>query len=868
MSRTEPVHRTVVVVDVEGYGDPRRTSPNRVAVRDRMYQALGEGFAAAGVPWDDCDTDDSGDGVLVLVPATISKAPLVERMPATVAASLREHNETHPVEERVRMRMAIHAGEITRDVNGSTGDCLIHAARLCDAPALKTALAQSPGTLALILSSWMYDEIARHCTQVDPATFRPARVVVKETDTSAWIALPDHPYPPNQAPRGVTASGPRQLPAAPTGFVGRAAESTVLDKQATGGGTMVISTLAGAGGIGKTCLAVHWAHQNLHRYPDGQLFVDLQGFSPTGTPLEPPAVLRGFLEALGEAPDRIPTDPQNLARHYRSRIADKQMLILLDNAATVDQVWDLLPGTPTCTVLVTSRHRLAGLTALHGARPLGLDVLPTNDARALMAHALGPDRLAAEPRAVAELLDICAGLPLAVRIVTARAAQCPDFPLAALAEDLRDATARLDGLAAGDQRTNLLAVLSWSIRHLPAEAQTVFALLGAAPGPDIALCAASALTGLPPRRTRALLQELEDVSLVRQPTPGRYRMHDLIRIYARKQDLAPDVRAAALGRVLDFYVSTAHAADRILDPNRPPITLDVPAFDGPSAPLPDVAAALAWFDTEHPALLAAQQIATTHDWHRSRWQLAWALDTFHARRGNRGDRLPMWRAALDAADHLPEAAARIHAHRRYGGVCVDVGQWDEGIRHLNQALALAEEHGETEQQAHTHRGLTVLWASRGEHGPALQHALRARILFHLLQQTTEEASMLNAMGWCATELGDHAKANQHCQAALALLRDHPDAEVEAATLDSLGYIAHRSGHHRDAVAYYLRSLALFRELGNNSEAAGTLDNLGRTHVDLGERDQARAAWEEALQLHRAQGHDGAADRLQQQLGEL
>ena len=269
----------------------------------------------------------------------------------------------------------------------------------------------------------------------------------------------------NVAPAPRAAVVPRQLPTATGHLVGRASEVSTLTEQmqsVAGGGAVVITAVGGIGGIGKTALALHWAHQNLGRFPDGQLFVDLQGFSPTGVPLQPAEAMRGFLDAVGVDPAR-PADLHAQTGLYRSVVADKRMLIVLDNAASVEQVRPLLPGSPTCTVLVTSRRQLAGLTTGYGAGQLNIDVLPDAQARELLAHRLGRHRIATEPEAVADLLGICAGLPLAVGIVAARAHQHPDFRLAVLADELRDSSARLDALDAGDLRANLRAVLSWSL---------------------------------------------------------------------------------------------------------------------------------------------------------------------------------------------------------------------------------------------------------------------------------------------------------------------------------------------------------------------------------------------------------------------
>jgi hypothetical protein len=379
---------------------------------------------------------------------------------------------------------------------------------------------------------------------------------------------------------------PRQLPAAPRVFAGRTDELTVLDRSLdadgspTAAATVVVSALGGAGGIGKTWLALAWAHRNLERFPDGQLFVDLHGFSPVGKPVEPAVAVRGFLEALGVDPNRIPTDLDARAALYRSLVADKRMLVVLDNAATVEQVVPLLPGSSSCTVLVTGRHRLASLIDRHGARHLPLDVLSPEEARGLLAARLGADRVAAEPEAVDELIGLCGGHPLALVITARTAGTRADVALAEAAAELREL-----GLEALDHDTDpaasLPTVLSWSLRRLTDTQRTVFALLGIAPGPDTTPPATAALTGLPDRLARRTLSGLENASLLERRPGGRYAMHDLVRRYAAHtaHTTLPDhVREGALTRVMDFHLHTAHTADRLLDPH------DAPLSPGPAAP--------------------------------------------------------------------------------------------------------------------------------------------------------------------------------------------------------------------------------------------------------------------------------------------
>ncbi|HWO63146.1 MAG TPA: BTAD domain-containing putative transcriptional regulator, partial [Umezawaea sp.] len=468
---------------------------------------------------------------------------------------------------------------------------------------------------------------------------------------------------------------PRQLPAPPPLFTGRNEELALLDQallpdHGRTGRVMAVSAIGGAGGVGKTWLALHWAHRNADSYPDGQLYVNLRGFDPGATPLDPAAALRGFLDALGVAPTAIPDQLDDRVGIFRSVVAGKRILVLLDNATDTSQVLPLLPGSPTCAVLITSRHRLTGLTTGHGAVHIEMDVLSDPEARDLFVRHVGPALVAAQPAATAELLTACAGLPLAIGIVAARATARPEFPLAlaALAGELRDRAARLDALDGGDGPTNLRAVLAWSYDALSPEASDMVGLLALAPGSSVDLAAAASLTSLPTTRARAVLRELEQAHLVQQYTHGRYRMHDLVRLSAvehARGRLPQADRLASLHRLAGFYLHTAYAADRRLHPDRPPVELVPLAERVRPRAIADDAQAWDWFDAEHANLLAAHPVIAWH-WPDMGWQLAWTLDNFHARRSRSHDAVTVWNTGLTAAERTGRNDARLIAHRLLG----------------------------------------------------------------------------------------------------------------------------------------------------------------------------------------------------------
>ncbi|GLY51255.1 BTAD domain-containing putative transcriptional regulator [Lentzea sp. NBRC 102530] len=637
-------------------------------------------------------------------------------------------------------------------------------------------------------------------------------------------------------------SGPRQLPAPHPWFTGRAGELAALGPS----GTVVITAIGGSGGMGKTALALHWAHRHLGEFPDGQLYVNLRGFDPSAPPTAPETVLREFLEALGE--ETVPAGLDARAARFRSVAAGRRLLVVLDNARSTEQVVPLLPGSDA-TVLVTSRLKLAGLVAAHGARSVSLDVLHPAEAHEFLVARLGAARVTAEPAVVTDLVTWCGGLPLALSIVAARAAMEPDFPLAAFAEELRDQP--LDALDAGEIGTNLRAVFSWSVAALSDEAARAFGLLGTVRTADVSLAATAALLDRPASRTRMLVRELENAHLVQQHVPGRYRMHDLVRLYAA------DLPADAGTRLADFYAATTRAAALALEPHKvlPEHESDhALAFGGN-------AAAMAWFDAEHACLLTEQRHALERKEFDVAWLIGRALNNYHLRRGRTHDDTEAWLVALSAAEALGDSLKQGTAHMCLGANYVEVGQSPLGHSHFERSLEMFEETDDHEAHGGAHRA--IAWAAEfeGDLEKALAHSLAGLEKFRLVDKEIRVAESLNEVGWRYACLGRYAEARTFCEDAMRLNRRLGHAEGSAATLDSLAHIAHHDGRHADAVAHYREAVALYRELDNSAELATVLEHLGDVHAAAGEAEQARETWDQALELYREQGRDADATAL-------
>ncbi|RSM57159.1 SARP family transcriptional regulator [Amycolatopsis sp. WAC 01376] len=873
--RRVAVHRTIIVVDVESFGDPGRTNRHQLAIRRAVYCALQAAFAAAEVSWAACHCEDRGDGVFILAPAETPKTPFVDVIPLALAQALARHNAGHQGPDRVRLRMVLHAGEVTFDDYGVTSASINLAFRLLDAGVVKDALQRSPGVLALITSDWFFDEVVRHSSVLDPAEFRLVRISVKETDALGWICLPDQPglsvVEAAEPPPRPEVAVPRQMPAQPHSFVGRTRDIETLNAElAPGKNSMsgvAIAVVRGVGGAGKTWLALHWAYRHLRRFPDGQLFVDLGGFGPEHEPRSPQVVLRRFLEALGVESARIPADPDARVAMYRSRMADRRMLIFLDNARDSAQVLPLLPGGSSCTVLVTSRDHMSGLVTAYGAHLVPINVLPREEARALLATRLGEDRLTAEPAAVEELVGCCGGIPLALSIIAGRAHSYPEFPLAALARELRDTQTRLSALD-DDDTASLPAVLSWSIAALALDHVRSFALLSIAPGFTIGQSAFASLVGLPAQDAKLHLRALERVSLIEQPAPGRWRTHDLVRLYAvdqARRTIDRSELAEALRRLADYYTHTALACDQMIPPLRVQPTLDRPRSGCHIDRSASLTEAFAWFDSEHESLMAIIRLAAEKQWDVIVVGLGRILGGYHYPRGKFHDELVVSPVIIEAAQRLGDSAERSHAHRRLGFALGLTGQHCNAIVHNGKALEIAKNSDDPFNEAQAHRIFGYLYEQSGDEAYAYEHVMIAARLFRSLNAGVYEAESLNMMAWYLARLGRYDEANANRATALTLSREYRHPAGEANSLDILGYLAHHTGRPTEALDCYLRALDLFRESGHTRCQPDTLDRLGHTYVALRQTAQAVEAWQQALMLCETQGRTSEAARIQKQL---
>lgn len=665
------------------------------------------------------------------------------------------------------------------------------------------------------------------------------------------LALPDQPsLAGQQAPHGSggrAGAVPRQLPPGPGWIADREAEVADLTRlmdEARRDGRVAIAVITGAPGVGKTALAVDWAHRVAGEFPDGQLYVNLGGFGPPGTTATPAQVAREFLAALGV---RAGEDPALL----RSALAGKRVLIVLDNARDTAQVEPLLPGSPGSLVLITSRGELSALAARYGAGRVMLDVLSEAGACLMLTRRLGSRRAGAEPAVIAELASQCGRLPLALAVAAARAAARPHLRLADLAGELRDADAALDVLDAGEATASVRAVLSWSYQRLTAPCAGAFRLLALHPGPDITAPAAASLIGVTLPEARRLLRELAAAHLLAEEDAGRFAFHDLLRAYARERVSAEEdagARQAATQRMFGHYLHSAQAAARLLYPVRDPLALAGPPPGVAPEHFTGRAQALDWLQAEYRVLRAVGMHAAACGAEPTAWQLPAVMTDFLNRRGLWQDLADAHRAALSAAYLLGDQAAMAHAHHGLGTACSWLGSYDDSRAHLERAGDLFGRLGDQARQARNQVALGTTFAAYGQLAAAWSQTGQALRLYRQLGHRLGHALALGNLGSLAAGRGRYKLATAYCQRALAMHKDGGNDIGAGYTLESLGDIHHHLGHHVRSIGYYRQAASVFTEVGDRPALGRVYARLGDACDAAADPRGAREAWLHALDV--------------------
>jgi DNA-binding SARP family transcriptional activator/tetratricopeptide (TPR) repeat protein/DNA-binding XRE family transcriptional regulator len=653
---------------------------------------------------------------------------------------------------------------------------------------------------------------------------------------------------------------PRQLPPFGRHFTGRAGEMAALTRwldQAGGeaAGPVLISAIGGTAGVGKTALAVHWAHQSADRFPDGQLYVNLRGYDP-GQPVQATDALAGFLRALGVTGQDLPAGEDERAARYRSLLAGRRMLVVLDNAGDIEQVRPLLPGARGCAAIVTSRDSLGGLVARDGAWRLDLDLLPLPEAVGLLQALIG-GRADAEPLATAELASQCSRLPLALRVAAELAAGRPTVTLADLVGELADQQQRLDLLdAGGDPRTAVRAVLSWSCRHLAAGTSRAFGLAGFHPGSDLDAYALAALAGVTPALGRRLLDALARAHLMHVTGPGRYGMHDLLRAYAR--ELAADqdgeaARRAALTRLFDYYQQTASAAMTTLFPAEQQRRPRLRPSAAPVSPVAEPTAARAWLEAERAGLVAVAAYTAEHGWPGHAVRLAATLFRYLDGGGHFAEAITVHTCALRAARRTGDRAAEATALTDLGVALWRQGHGERAVGHFQSALALCRATGDPGSQNRALHNCGLVYFQQGRLPEAISYLERALALTRRVSDPIGTARVLSNLGVLCLYQGRWQDADGYLRQALKLARETGDSAELGRELGPLGFATLRMGRYAEAAGYLREAANLCRETSDRAGEIAALSGLGDVCLRQGRYQQAEGHLQRALALAREAG---------------
>ncbi len=648
---------------------------------------------------------------------------------------------------------------------------------------------------------------------------------------------------------------PRQLPAAPLHFTGRTTEMDALTAWSRRTGTLVISAM---GGMGKTALAVAWAHRS-SAFPDGQLYVDLRGFGPQGSPLRPTEALRGFLTGLGVPFDQIPASTDDQAALYRSLTAGKRILVILDNARDADQVRPLLPGGAPAKTLVTSRSTFTSLVAAEGAHHLRLDVLTAADARDMLTRHLGAARLSGQDLAVQELITRCAGLPLALSIAGALAATT-SRSVAAIVAELRGSH-RLDALDAGDSTTDVRAVFAWSYRALADPDRRVFRLLGVLPGPDASGTAAAVLVGLDESQFAAHLARLHAAAFVMVRADGRIALHDLMAAFAAEVadcDQPAASLAAARRRLVTWYLRTTVAASRVVNPRRSQIEPDYGAEAVTPGAFASYDAALHWLEAERPVLVNAVAYAHAHDLPELAIGLALALLELFQLRRYWADWLSTHTIAIDCAVAGANREAEALLRTSLGNLHLAVARPEAALAQLNAAMAIRRDQG-VAIPPDLIGTVGNAYIALGDIPTAVTYLRQSLALFRAQGSMSGETAALNNLGWAVQNTGEIEEAADLFRQGVELAVRNGNVIYEGATLSNYGAALWRLGRTDEAAATLERALAVNRQTGNRAEEANAQATLGHIAHTAGHDAEARRRWTAARDIFAAIGHPRLAE---------
>jgi tetratricopeptide (TPR) repeat protein len=655
-------------------------------------------------------------------------------------------------------------------------------------------------------------------------------------------AQPDAAQAAGEAPR----KGRNHLPPLPADFTARDGEldsivAAAETAEAAASGTPVLLTVDGMAGVGKTVLAVHAGHRLAPRFADGQYFLDLHGHTPGREPLDPAAALESLLRGLGVSGKAIPDGLAERSALWRAELDGRSVLLILDNAASADQVRPLLPGGGASMVLITSRGRLP---SLEGARSVSLEPLPTPDAATLFHRVLG-ERAEAQPAAVRTIVELCGNLPLAVRIAASRLKHRPSWPIALLAERLRDERRRLGELSVAEMAVS--AAFQTSFDNLREAECRMFTFLGLHPGSDIDAEAAAALAGVDFEQAERSLEGLVDGNLLEQRRPGRYTFHDLLRLHSAQQanGFAADERAAALRRLLDHYRYQASLAMNAFAPNERDRRPRIEPPDRTAPAFPDRTAAVAWLEDERANLVA---VTTLTGFDRHVADLSLILTRYLERGAHGGHALELHGRALEAARRLGDRLAEAGALRGIGLTQLQRRGFDAALEVFGQALDILESEDGKAMQAGVLNNVGAVHGLLGHLAQGKDHFEQALELSRAAGDEQNEAISLNNLALVLRRMGALQEAQARNRDALRLQQRRDDKIGQSIAYDNLGVISRHLGLLDEALEYHRQALRLDREGNDRAGETITVDNIGLVHVAMGSYGEAMACFEQSMAL--------------------
>jgi DNA-binding SARP family transcriptional activator len=831
------------------------------AERDlRTALGLWRGTALAGVPGPHAEAERTRLNELKLAAASEHADVLIALGRAEEAIpELTMMTAEHPLREHARAMLMI---------------ALYRCGRQADALAV---YADARATLAAELAIEPGPELARvHQQVLDMDKVLSGTATAQQAPAggpapaAAGAAVP----PPPATPAGVRAEEaqvPAQLPLEVAGFTGRRGELERLAGllPADEPGTVPVALITGMAGVGKTALAIRFARQATQVFPDGQLYVNLRGFDPAAEPAEPRRVLRGFLEALGVNGNRVPESLEARIGLFRSLADGRRLLVVLDNASSESQVRPLLPASPGCMAVITSRNQLTGMVAAEGAHPVPLDVLDDTEATDLLRQRLRTGVIDDAPAAVSEIIRLCGRLPLALSVTAARAATQPRLTLPALARELR-LTGAHQLEAGAEASTDIWAVFSWSYNQLCEPTARVFRLLGDHPGPDVSTAAAASMSGLTLPAVRTALAELTRASLLAEPVPGRFTYHDLLRAYAAELATSHDGPAeitAAEHRLFDHYLHSGYTAVHRVHPPSPTLALADPSPGVTPELFRSHEEAVAWTRDELDVLLATLPMAArTSDHDVYCWQMPVLLSFSLERDCRWQDNLAIHRIALAAAERLGDQRALGHAHTGFGSTAMRMGDHGAAREHLDRALAAFGTAVDRDAQARVRTRLAILLESQGEYVEGLQHAREALRLRRAFGNRAAIAHAENITGWLYARVGQYNESVRHCRRALDMATETGSRVLAADILDSLGLAYIGLGDPERGLNYYQQALAAFRETGHMLGVFSALVGCGDAYQAAGDLSAARSSWRQALAVSEGTVPAREVTRIRDKLG--